>query len=123
MFLHAKNQLKKGFSNVILPLRFVHVFKDSYIASLLIAVIWIFLHPVAKSQVVEVKLNWDEPNSLFKVDGIHKSSFSVYEGSAYRFVNESGSEAPISIVLNGVEYSKVNPFNSIADNIRNYLYW
>ena len=50
-------------------------------------------------------------------------TFSVYEGNAYRFVNKSGPEAPISILLNGDEYSQINSFNSIANNIRNYLYW
>jgi len=123
MFLHGKNQLEKGFSTFILPLRFVHVFRNLHITFLLPAIICIFLHPVVEGQVVEVDLKWDEPSSSFKVDGINKSNFSVYEGNAYRFVNESGSEAPISIFLNGDEYSQINPFNSIANNIRNYLYW
>ena len=123
MFLHGKNQLEKGFSTFILPLRFVHVFKNTNIAYLVLAIICILLHPVAEAQVVEVELKWDEPSSSFQVNGVNESNFSVYEGNAYRFVNKSGPEAPISILLNGDEYSQINSFNSIANNIRNYLYW
>ena len=86
MFLHGKNQLEKGFSTFILSLRFVHVFKNPHVASLLLAIICIFLHPVAEAQVVEVELMWDEPSSSFKVDGIKVAKY-VHVSSAMNDVD------------------------------------
>ena len=77
----------------------------------------------AQQSLEEIELVRDSIPNSFWVNGVAESNITVFEGNSYKLINGSTEVSQISIREGNTTFMGVNSFNTVADNIRNYIFW
>lgn len=102
---------------------FSHNLRRLFFVGLTSFIVFSFENSHAQQSIDEIELVRDSTPNSFRVNGVAESNITLFEGNSYKLINASTELSQISIREGNTSFMGVNPFNTIADNIRNYLLW
>ena len=84
----------------------------------------LFLTPLgSRGQIEVVSVDWETEEERFLLNGFADTNLTVFEGMIYQITNNSSSNQTITMMEGDSNFSGMNPFNTLANSVHNYLYW
>ena len=77
----------------------------------------------SRGQIEVVSVDWQTEEERFLLNGFADTNLTVFEGMIYQITNNSSSNQSITMMEGDSNFSGMNPFNTLANSVHNYLYW